>query len=340
MIVALTFWISIALGVLGYTVKLVGPIAFWATGALMMVTILIQAGREINGQWFGILIDSRNKFSLSRLQIVLWTIMVLSAYLTISFPRVVATQGVSPKLTQQQALDIQFPRELVLAMGISAVSFAGATLIKSNKKSKQTKIDARNTPDSARENVDQAKREFSEAEDTLLAAATEEENQKRALEAAQNAVSQAANDAAKQAAQEKLDRAQALLQAVIQKREEATRLRAAKQKAKKTAEEELASIVESQGLLHKNSDPSEASWADLFRGEEIGNYKLVDMSKVQMLFFTLVVVMTYAFAIANMLLDVDKMLPSVSLPEFSESLNALLGISHGTYLSVKTVDHS
>jgi hypothetical protein len=31
---------------------------------------------------------------------------------------------------------------------------------------------------------------------------------------------------------------------------------------------------------------------------------------------------------------------NLSFPDFTPSLNALLGISHGTYLSVKTVDHS
>ena len=32
--------------------------------------------------------------------------------------------------------------------------------------------------------------------------------------------------------------------------------------------------------------------------------------------------------------------PSLGFPDFNDTLNALLGISHGTYLSVKAVDHS
>ena len=108
------------------------------------------------------------------------------------------------------------------------------------------------------------------------------------------------------------------------------------------AEAELKAITEAQGLLHKNADPGEASWVDLVRGEEIGNYKLVDMSKVQMLFFTVVVLVAYAVAIANLLGDAGILVqrPSLSFPDFNDTLNALLGISHGTYLSVKAVPHS
>ena len=74
---------------------------------------------------------------------------------------------------------------------------------------------------------------------------------------------------------------------------------------------------------------------------KIGNYKLVDMSKVQMLLFSIVVIATYAVCIVGMLKTgnlVDK--AELSFPTFGDTLNALLGISHGTYLSVKAVDHS
>jgi hypothetical protein len=39
-------------------------------------------------------------------------------------------------------------------------------------------------------------------------------------------------------------------------------------------------------------------------------------------------------------MNMQKPPTELAFPEFSETLNALLGISHGTYLSVKAVDHS
>jgi hypothetical protein len=125
-------------------------------------------------------------------------------------------------------------------------------------------------------------------------------------------------------------------------KETAVRDRDLKRQALQSAEEELTTITEAQGLLHINADPADASWSDLFRGEEISNYKLVDMSKVQMLFFTMVVIVTYVALLSNVLSNVPLLRTSenLSFPAFSDSLNALLGISHGTYLTVKSVDHT
>ncbi|MBI4228752.1 MAG: hypothetical protein HY693_03415 [Deltaproteobacteria bacterium] len=335
--VLIIFWGAMIFSVLSVLSSHIGLCGLWALGVLIMVILLFLAGYEINGHWFGVLIDTRNKFSLSRLQITLWTIMVLSAYLTMALPRVIAMTGNEKML--QQALNIKFPEELLLAMGISAVSFAGANLIKSNKKSKQVKIETRNTPDAALQRRDQAKLDFGKAEDNLLLLAAKEINGGQAVDADKAELASAAN---KEDAQRKLDRTQMLYEAMKTDKCKATKERDAKKKALQSAEEDLTAIKESQGLVHKNAHPSEARWTDLFRGEEIGNYKLVDMSKVQMIFFTVVVIVAYGAAIASMLSNVDMLrtADSLSFPEFSESLNALLGISHGTYLSVKTIDHS
>ncbi len=342
-IILVAFWGAMAIGVAGKIgVMELEPIALWGIGALIIIILLALAGREINGQWFGVLIDTRNKLSLSRLQIALWTIMVLSAYLAMAMPRVIATVG--GELTQGKALEITFPGELLLAMGISAASFAGANLIQTNKKKKQVRIEAKSTPEAALERRNQAKKEFDDAEDKLRQLAqdeTDKNDKKKALDAAAAEIAQAADDAAKQLAAKKLDKVNTLYEAMLQDKDSAVKDRDAKKKALQAAEEDLTAITEAQGLLHKNADPSEAKWADLFRGEEIANYKLVDMSKVQMLLFTLAVIAAYAADISGVLL-MEKMrtLPTLSFPPFEDSMNALLGISHGTYLSVKTVDHS
>ncbi|MGB7539551.1 MAG: cell envelope integrity protein TolA [Anaerolineales bacterium] len=336
------FWCAAVFGIGSLTVRTVGLPALWGINILIIAVLLIVAGREINGQWFGILIDSRNKISLSRFQITLWTVMILSAYLTLAIPRVLAMVGENPALDQAQALNIFFPEQVILAMGISAASFTGANLIMSNKRSKQVRMDLRLTPEAAGDRLNQAKSECIDAEKKLLQLAQDENNRKLELEAAAAGIEKAKTDDDKLLAEKKQIKASLLLEAALQDKEKAAGNLETIKKSLKFAEDEFAAINASQGLLHKNADPSEAQWADLFRGAEIGNYKLVDMSKVQMLFFTVVVIVAYGTAILALLSNPGMLLSpeGVSFPEITSSLNALLGISHGTYLSVKTVDHS
>jgi hypothetical protein len=336
------FWGAVVVGIGVFSVQVFGPIVLWGIGILMMIIMLALAGREITGRWPGVLIDSRNKFSLSRLQITLWTIMVLSAYLAVAMPRVAAMIGSKPTLNQEQALDIRFPEQLILAMGISAVSFAGANMIKSNKESKTIKIEAKSTPEVVGQRRDQAKMEFDDAEQKLLQLAQDETNKKEELDKATAELNKATDDAARARHEKRQAMAQTKYDRAMQAKEQAVRDRDAKKKAWEMAEKDFTTITEAQGLLPKNADPSEARWFDLLSGEEMGNYKSVAMSKVQMLFFTVIVIATYSAAISSMLRNADMLrtAQSVGFPDFAPSLTALLGISHGTYLSVKTIDHS
>lgn len=331
------FWGAVVIGIGRFTVETVGPLALWGLGVLIMFMLLGLAGHEINGQWAGILIDTRNKFSLSRLQITLWTVMVLSAYFTMALPRVAAMVGQNATLDQQQALDIRFPNELLLAIGISSVSFAGANLIESNKKSKQVQIDAKLTPEAALTRRNQAKKELEAADVEVSLRVSKENKQKETSDTANKEAEDNPNDAAKKS---KALLETTLYRKLVNDKDVAVKDREAKYVALQAAEADLTALNEAQGLLHKNADPSEASWADLFRGEEISNYKLVDMAKVQMLFFTVVVIVTYTAAVSSMLQNMAALRTDAYLefPASSQSLNALLGISHGTYLSVKTVD--
>jgi hypothetical protein len=332
-------WTGVISYIVGAIVARVGSLAIWGLSAAIMFLVLILAGQNINGQWAGVLIDSRNKYSLSRLQITLWTIMVLSAFFTMALPRIAAMTGPTPTLDQEQALDIRFPEQLILAMGISAASFAGANIINSSKKGRQLKIDARTTPEAARIRRDTAKRDFDNADAEVTRKVNAETAQKAIADASAADAAANPNDQAKKLTA--LNDA-TILRKLGTDKETAVRDRELKRQALQSAEEDLTTITEAQGLLHINPDPSDASWSDLFRGEEISNYKLVDMSKVQMLFFTLVVIITYIALLSNVLSNVALLRTSESLsfPAFSDSLNALLGISHGTYLTVKSVDHT
>lgn len=91
------------------------------------------------------------------------------------------------------------------------------------------------------------------------------------------------------------------------------------------------------GLLIAKGTPRDASWTDLFTGDEIGNFSYLDLAKVQMFFFTLVLVAAYAVAIGHLLYGHSQL---TSLPEFDSSMTALLAISHAGYLTSKAIPHS
>jgi len=90
------------------------------------------------------------------------------------------------------------------------------------------------------------------------------------------------------------------------------------------------------GTLYSNPSMAEARFTDMFQGDEVGNTAHVDLAKVQMFFFTLLLGLSYFVAVTASLgsggLD--------SLPLLDKGAVALLGISHGGYLMSKAPDHS
>jgi hypothetical protein len=94
-----------------------------------------------------------------------------------------------------------------------------------------------------------------------------------------------------------------------------------------------------EGILYGNATFRDARFQDLLEGDELKNTAYVDLSKVQMLLFTLVAVIVYAAALFRW---VSENAPSelVSFPELSEGLLTILGISHAGYLGNKAIDHT
>src|SRR6266849_9723301 len=54
----------------------------WFGVAAMLVLFLIATGHGLTGRADGVLIDARNRMSLSRLQLSAWTVLVVSAMIT------------------------------------------------------------------------------------------------------------------------------------------------------------------------------------------------------------------------------------------------------------------
>lgn len=107
----------------------------WVIVAGSMLVFVISLGLHICGRPMGILIDERNEMSLSRFQLVTWTLIILSAFVTIALERVFA--GVFSPLA------IELPWQLWALMGISTTSLVGFPLIKSTKKRKTSTDDSK-----------------------------------------------------------------------------------------------------------------------------------------------------------------------------------------------------
>lgn len=208
-------------------------------------TLILSSG--ISGSWRGLLIDNRNKVSVSRTQMFLWTILIISAIITagITNSRIGSTAG---------PMSFNVPSELWLLMGISTTSLVASPLIRS------TKTDKEPDPDQVDKTVTQMQQQTGKPLN-----------------------------------------------------------------------------VENQGLIIVNEDPKDASFADMFKGEETGNAAQLDLAKVQMFYFTIGLVLAYGVAIATIFSTGN---PVTDFPAVSQGMIALLGISHAGYLTTKAIPHS
>ena len=213
--------IIVAIAVVGVAAPAwrMNELATWLIIVGLFLAFLFVVGHGITGRLQGLLIDERNKMSLSRLQLVLWTLVILSGLLTVALSNI--GRG------SQTPLAIVVPTQVWLLMGISTTSLVGSPLLKSNK----------------------------------MAA----------------------------------------------------------------------------GQIKVREDLHEAEVADLFRGEEISNCNTLDLAKVQMFFFTLVLVLAYAVLLGSVFANTTG--PIGGLPDIDPSMTTLLGISHAGYLANKAIPH-
>jgi hypothetical protein len=250
----------VAIGSVGATQP---PLVSFLLTIALLAAFTTVAGHGVVGFWLGLLIDERNRMSLSRLQMCLWTIVVLSGFLSAALWNIL--QSNDPR---NPMIAVAIPQELWLAMGISVTSLVGSPLVLSTK-----------------------------------------------MTAPADATVPAQRDQ-------------------IQKEEERTKEELARQGLP-------AKVVIIQGKVVVWKWLWDARPADLFQGDEIGNAAHLDLGKVQMLLFTLVLVFAYAVMMAHGFTKVAGTPDAIlSLPRLSEGMVALLGISHAGYLTNKAVPHS
>lgn len=220
----------------------------WLTSLFFLICFLLLTGHGVTGMWRGAFIDDRNVISLSRFQMVVWTVMVLSAYLAAALCNLA--------IGNDDPLQISIPAQLWILMGISTTSLVGSPLILSTKKTKEPAEDEKRT-------VFELLSQQGDSNETLG----------------------------------------------------------------------------NKGLVVTNTTPEKARWSDMFTGEETGNAAHLDLSRIQMFFFTLIVALAYSIALANMFIQSGSN-GIATMPSLDESMLSLIAISHGGYLVAKGIPNS
>lgn len=214
----------------------------WLTTLGLFGGVGILLGLSTTGRISGIFINDRRLMSLSRFQLALWTLLILSAYFAIFIGRLRAGTIAEPL-----AIDIDW--KLWVVMGISGTSLVGRSLI-TGKKSGVEPVD----------------------------------------------IKFEANTAAK------------------------------------ALKEDQSEIEKNRiGVLYANRCIADAQYTDMFEGDEMRNTRYIDLAKLQMFFFTIIALFSYAFLLLAVMHTADPA-GIDHFPEMSEGFVAVLGISHAGFL--------
>lgn len=96
-----------------------------------------------------------------------------------------------------------------------------------------------------------------------------------------------------------------------------------------------------EGILYGNPNIRDATFTDMFQGDEVADTAHIDLAKVQMFFFSVVAVICYAVMLFNQIRLGDSNPAALAeFPKVSDGLIALLGISHAGYLTKKGISQT
>ena len=95
--------------------------------------------------------------------------------------------------------------------------------------------------------------------------------------------------------------------------------------------------IDNVGRLLVKDYPAKANISDLFKGGEVSNAAQLDLGKVQIFYFTLILVFAYGVQLGSLFLDSSGVIEK--LPVLSTGMLALLAIGHVGYLTNKAVPH-
>ncbi len=278
------------------------PIAIWLALMALLIAMTLFLSRAYTHRWLGVIIDDRRKFSLSRLQMVMWTVIVLSSFVTAVLANVQLNLIVYVSGAVQPSQVIYMPvgsimTDALLAVDVLKETDTGYTAVDGVDLSQLRLADA--LKDGEQIYVPLAG-DTSQASQTLIA---------------QSDASQESNTPLSVAIPTEVW----LLLGISTTSLVASPLIKGQKKKK----------------IQTNDSSSEAKLSDLFKGEEDSNYTTLDLAKVQMFYFTLIVIGAYMIAVANLFLSSQNAI--TSLPTLDSGVVAMLGVSHAGYLTNKAI---
>jgi hypothetical protein len=115
-----------------FSVPTIPVLWFWIFNFIVFVVDGLVIGYCFTGRWLGIFINERKLMSISRVQVALWTLLVLSTLFTIFVIRF--RSGV------QDPINVGIDLHLWAVMGISLGSFAGKTAIIGKKAARGVRL--------------------------------------------------------------------------------------------------------------------------------------------------------------------------------------------------------
>jgi PKD domain-containing protein len=275
----------------------------WIGMMIASLLFLVWLGYLINDKWFGVLIDSRNKYSLSRLQLILWLVLIVTAIL----------------ITFVQNYKIPAPNLTIYITGAVQRTLkdvpAGCTL--GDLTLSDGKCNPKDLPvvqaDLSQVNLGQALQNG----DHLYIPS---EGTGTAITQSQTGVS------------EPTGRDFKIPDEILVLLGISTTSLIGSSLLKSTKDQN----PNNDSKIQLNSTPEEARFSDLVKGEETQNFGTVDLAKVQMLYITVGLVIAYGIALAEMF-QVNAGSVISQFPPVASGIVLLLGISHAGYLANKAI---
>lgn len=131
------YWVSRG-GHAGHDLAWAVRLVVFVGSLFALMAMLAAVGVAVTGQRVGVLWTSRNTYSLSRLQVTMWTLLVLAALAAVAALRAQGLFVDQAPAGLAGALAIAIPNELLAVMGISILSAAAAPAILSVKSRSDT----------------------------------------------------------------------------------------------------------------------------------------------------------------------------------------------------------
>lgn len=105
-----------------WLMSVVGATSVWLVTLAASVALAGCIGKAINGRWAGVVVSGTNRISLSRLQMLAWTLLILSALITAGSHNLYAGYDAS-------SLDIALDPHLLIVMGIATTSLVATPAV-------------------------------------------------------------------------------------------------------------------------------------------------------------------------------------------------------------------